>query len=140
MKAQMTQPTSPVREIPVDPILSTPSSPSETRPSDNPQTSTTAQLPSRVEYQQKLNEEVDKLNASINEFFMNVSESTQVELPPEHHQLLQHLMEQRDILQQKRDDFEKASATAWEDLQNGLEHSVQQLQESFSKALSRFSE
>ncbi|MGA0199321.1 MAG: hypothetical protein ACO3NK_09410 [Prochlorotrichaceae cyanobacterium] len=64
----------------------------------------------KLEYQQKLQAEIDGLNSRINEFFTHLSDSVQIYLSSEHQQLIQQLMEQRDALLQQKHDLEQASS------------------------------
>ena len=93
----------------------------------------------KLEYQQKLQEEIDGLNSRIDEFFTHLSDSVQIDLSPEHQQLLQPLMEQRDALLQQKHDLEQASVEAWKDLQGGIDRSLVELKKSFENAFSHFS-
>jgi len=92
---------------------------------------------SRQEYQEKINAQLNRLNAKIDEFEAKAKQA-QSEASVEYHNTLEELYAKRDAAKLKLDELSNASEDAWSELRSGFESAWQNLTESVNKAVKKF--
>jgi len=88
----------------------------------------------RQVYQQKVEAQLTKLNAQIEEYKAKVKQS-QAEATVQYYDQLEELSVKRDAVQQKLENLQKASESAWQEMQQGFETAWDDLAKSFDGAV-----
>jgi chromosome segregation ATPase len=91
----------------------------------------------RREYQGKVQAELDKINARINEYKAK-AEYAKADAISEYHSQLESLMAKRDAAVSKLEQMQSASAEAWEELQRGFENAWKELDTAMQGATAKF--
>jgi chromosome segregation ATPase len=91
----------------------------------------------RHEYQQKVNAELEKINARIDHYQAKAREA-KADAAIHYHDALEQLIAKRDAAQSKLDELQQASGEAWEDMQQGFKNAWNELSVAFQNATSTF--
>jgi uncharacterized coiled-coil DUF342 family protein len=95
------------------------------------------QSSAKQEYQKKVQANLHKINAQIDELKAKSSQ-VKADMAIEYHSKLEELYIQRDAVKAKFEEMQQSGEEAWNDLQTGFENAWQELNTSFESAVSKF--
>lgn len=104
---------------------------------------TTTNLPNRASddarlaYQQKVEAELNKLNAKISELKVK-ADRARADASAQYHGLMEELYAKRDAAQLKLQQLQEAGEDAWQEMQTGFEKAFNELNKAFDSAIAKF--
>lgn len=94
-------------------------------------------MSTREEYLQKMHDQLDKLNAEIDELAKKAGGLT-TEVMQEYRQQMESLQAKQAVVRQKVEELQHAGGSAWNDMKSGIDLAWDALGEAIDSARSRF--
>jgi chromosome segregation ATPase len=95
------------------------------------------QIENRQDYQRKVEAQLEKLNAQINEYKAKADQA-QADAKVRYYDQLEELQTKRDAAQAKLSELQQASESAWDEIRRGFENAWTELTTSFDLAVRQF--
>ena len=95
------------------------------------------QIDTKQAYEEKVKAQLEKMNAQIDELKAK-GKQAQADASIEYHSQLEQLYANRDAVQLKLEEIQKAGEEAWGELQGGFEQAWNDLSRAFEKAAAKF--